>query len=67
MFTPLLEVQKPFRVAGARDFAPSQKSPRREGFVAFARMMAGIRHLKRIRGRHNTKDMFMRDVRKSGR
>ena len=41
MFTPLLEVQKTFRVAGARDCAPSQKSPKRRGFVAFARMMAG--------------------------
>ena len=48
MFAPLLEVQMSFRVAGARDCAPCQKWPKREGFVAFPRMMAGMGHLKRI-------------------
>ena len=43
-----LEVQMSFRVAGARDCAPCQKWPKREGFVAFPRMMAGMGHLKRI-------------------
>ena len=46
MFAPLLEVQMSFRVAGARDCAPCQKWPKREGFVAFPRMMAGMGHLK---------------------
>ena len=48
MFAPLLEVPMSFRVAGARDCAPCQKWPKREGFVivAFPRMMAGMGHLK---------------------
>ena len=37
-----------FRVAGARDCAPCQKWAKREGFVAFPKMMAGVGHLKRI-------------------
>ena len=37
MRAPLLEVQMPFRVAGARDCAPSQKWAKREGFVAIAK------------------------------
>ena len=60
-----------FRGAGARDCAPLQKRAKREGFVACPKTMAGMGHLKRIRcifrGRRSTKDMFMRDVRKSGR
>ena len=73
MLAPLLEVQMSFRVAGARDCAPCQKWAKRQGFVAFPKTMAGMGHLKRIcqdafsRGRCSTKDMFMRDVRKSGR
>jgi len=47
-FGPLLEVQVPFRVAGARDCAPCQKWEKREGFVAFPKSMAGVGHLKRI-------------------
>ena len=47
-FGPLLEVQMSFRVAGARDCAPSQKWAKREGFVAFPKAMAGVGHLKRI-------------------
>ena len=45
---PLLEVQMCFRVAGARDCAPSQKWAEREGFVACPKTMAGVGHLKRI-------------------
>ena len=48
MFAPLLDVQMWFRVAGARDCAPSQKWAKREGFVAFPKTMAGVGHLKRI-------------------
>ena len=48
MFAPLLEVQMSFRVAGARDCAPCQKWPKREGFIAFPKTMAGVGHLKRI-------------------
>ena len=48
MFAPLLEVQMSFRVAGAGDCAPCQKWPKREGFIAFPKTMAGVGHLKRI-------------------
>ena len=47
-FGPLLDVQMSFRVAGARDCAPSQKWAKGEGFVAFPKTMAGVGHLKRI-------------------
>ena len=73
MFGPLLSVQLSFRVAGARDCALYQKWGKREGFVAFPKTMAGVGHLKRIwkdaisRGRRSTRDMFIRDVRRSGR
>ena len=72
----LLDVQMSFRLAGARDCAPCQKRAKREGFVAFPKTMAGVGHLKRIckdvfsiifRGRHSTRDMFIKDVRRSGR
>ena len=36
MYGPFLEVQMSFRVVGARDFGPCQKSAKREGFVAFS-------------------------------
>ena len=36
MYRPFLEVQMPFRVAGARDCGPCQKWAKREGFVAFS-------------------------------
>ena len=73
MFAPLLDVQMPFCVAGARDYAPCQKWAKREGFVAFPKTMAGVGHLKRI-----CKDGFsvadavqetcsFRDARRSGR
>ena len=48
MFTPLLDVEASFCVAGARDSAPCHKWAKREGFVAFPKMMAGVGHLKRI-------------------
>ena len=69
----LLDVQMCFRVAGARDCAPSQKWAKREGFVAFPKTMAGVGHLKRICkdafrvAGAVQKDMFIRDVRRSGR
>ena len=46
---------------------------KREGFVAFPKTMAGVGHLKRICkdafpvAGAVQKDMFMRDVRRSGR
>ena len=36
MYGPFLEVQKPFRVAGAGDCGPCQKGAKREGLVAFS-------------------------------
>ena len=38
----------PFRVAGARDFAPYQKWAKRDGFVAVSKTLAGVRLLKKI-------------------
>ena len=68
----LLEVQMCFRVAGARDCGPCQKWAKREGFVAFkndGKRGTFEEDLKRciFRGRRNTRDMFIRDVRRSGR
>ena len=37
-----------FCVAGARDCGPCQKWAKHEGFVAFAKTMAGVGHVKRI-------------------
>ena len=37
-----------FRVAGARDCAPCQKSAKHEGFGAFPKTMAGVGHLQTI-------------------
>ena len=48
-------------------------STKREGFVAFPNMMAGVGHLPEdlqrciFCGRRSTRDMFIRDVRRSGR
>ena len=68
MFAPLLEVQMSFCVAGAKDCAPRQKWAKREGFVAFPEAMAGVGDLKRIfKDAFSVEDMFMRDVRRSGR
>ena len=68
MFGPPLDVQMLFRVASARDSAPCQKLVKREGFVAVSKALASVGHLKRCisRGRRNTKDMFIRDIRRSG-
>ena len=66
MFGPLLDVQMPFRLA----WPPCQKWAKRQGFVAFPKTMARVGHLKQrciFRGRHSTKGMFIRDVRRSGR
>ena len=65
---PRLDVQISFRVACARDSAPCQMWARREGFVTVSKALAGVGRLKRIsRGRRSTRDMFIRDVRRSGR
>ena len=57
-----------FRVAGARDCAPGQKSAKREGFVAISKTLGGVERLNTIRnGRPSTRDMFIRDVKRSGR
>ena len=37
-----------FCVAGARDSAPCQKRAKREGFVAFPKILASVGHLNRI-------------------
>jgi len=73
MLEPLLDVQMSFRMAGARDCAPCQKWAKREGFVTFPKTMAGVGHLKRtckdafsVAGAV-PRDMFIRDVRRSGR
>ena len=66
----LLDVQMSFRVAGARDCAPCQKWAKREAFVAFPKAMASAEEdLPRciFRGRRSAIDMFIRDVRRSGR
>ena len=62
-FGTLLDVQMSFGVAGARDRAPCQKWAKHWGFVAFPKTMAGCI----FRGRCSTRDMFIRDVRRSGR
>ena len=69
----LFEVRMWFCVAGARDSAPCQKWGRREGFLTFPKTMARVGHSKEdlqrciSRGRRSTRDMFIRDVRRSGR
>jgi len=68
-----LFVQMWFCVAGARGPAPCQKWAKHQGFVAFPETMAGVGHLQRIWkdacrvARAVKKDMFIRDVRRSGR
>ena len=54
------------------DCAPCQKRAKRDGSVAVSKTMAGVGHLKRIckdafRMAGSTRDMFIRDVRRSGR
>ena len=48
MFGQLLGVQMSFRVAGAGDCAPCQKSAKREGFVTVSKALASVGHLKKI-------------------
>ena len=60
-----------WQAQGIVHLVKSEQSVR--AFVAFPKTMACVGHLKRIckdafsRGRRSTKDMFMRDVRRSGR
>ena len=71
--TTCLDIQMSFRVAGARACAPCQKWAKTWGFCS--RFKSVCRHgtieedLQRciFRGRHSTTDMFIRDVRRSGR
>ena len=44
----LLDVQMSFRVAGARDCAPSQRGQNVRVFVAVSETMAGVGHMQRI-------------------
>ena len=73
MFAPLLEVQMCFRVAGARDCAPSPKVSKTWGFCGISkndgRRETFEEDLQRciFRGRHSTRDMFIRAVRRPGR
>ena len=72
-FGAFLDVQMSFRVAGARDYAPGQRWAKRHGFVTFSkndgRRGTFEEDLQRciFRGRRSTRDMFVRDVRRSGR
>ena len=70
---PLLDVQMSFRVSGARDSTPSQKGSKTWGFCSsfknISRRWTFEEDLPRCisRGMRNTRDMFIRDVRRSGR
>ena len=64
-FWALLDVQMSFRVAGARNCALCQKWAKREGFVAFPKKRWQAWDI--LGGRRSTRDMFIRDVRRSGR
>ena len=70
---PRLDVQMSLRVACARDSAPCQMWAKREGFVAVSKALAGGGTFEEdlqgciSRGRRSTRDMFIRDVRRSGR
>ena len=44
----LLDVQMSFCMAGAEDCGPCQALAKREGFLAFPKIMASVGHLKRI-------------------
>ena len=76
MFVPLLDVEVWFCVAGAGDFCTLSKVRKNvRVFVAFPKTMVGVGHLKRIckdalrlaGAVRSTRDMFTRDVRRSGR
>ena len=70
---PLLDVQMSFRVSGARDSTASQKGSKTWGFCSsfknISRRWTLEEDLPRCmsRGMRNTRDMFIRDVRRSGR
>ena len=75
-FRKHFEVRMWFCVAGARDSAPSQKWAKQEGFVVFCSSSKSVgrrgpleEDLQRCMScdKRNTRDMFIRDVRKSGR
>ena len=73
MFAPLLEVQMSFRMAAARDCAPSQKLSKTWGFCSIStndgRCGTFEEGLQRciFRGRRSARDMFIRAFGKSGR
>ena len=64
-----------WKLGCGRDSAPCQKWAKREGFVAVSTALAGVGHFKRmckdacrVAGAvQETRDMFIRDVRRSGR
>ena len=73
MSGPLLDVQMSFRVAGIRDCATLSKVSKTWGFCSISqndgRRGTFEEDLERCisRGRRSTRDMFIRDVRRSGR
>ena len=73
MLGSFLKVQMWLLRGRRKGFCILPKVSKAWGFVAFPKTMAGVEHLKRIwqrcisRGRRSTKDMFIRDVRRSGR
>ena len=71
-FGPLLDVQMSFRMAGATDCAPCQKVSTTSGFCSISKnhgrrgaFEEGPQRCK-SRGKRSTRDMFIRDVRRSG-
>ena len=72
-FGPLLDVQSSFRVASARDCAPCQKVSKTWGCCSISKKDGRRGTFEEdlqgciSRGRRNIKDMFIRDVRRSGR
>ena len=71
-YRALLEVQMSFCVAGAKGFAPCQKGAKTWGFSSSFRNNGKCGTLEEdlqrcfSRGTRNTRDMFIRDVRRSG-
>ena len=72
MLGPLLDAQTSFRVAGARDGAPSQKWAKHEGLQHFRKrwqawdIWRGSPKMH-FRGKRSTRDTWVRIVRRSGR
>ena len=64
---PVLDVQMSFRVAGARDSVHCQKRAKCEGFC-YGRRGTFEEDLDRCcsRGRRSTRDMLIRDIRRTG-